>query len=73
MVVLSALSIEIIYFLARYPQKVHCTPSCICVHQLAAIHDEKSVHLAALMHHSFEQKASVHMVKHDLSSVLITN
>ena len=74
MVVLSAISIEIIHFLSRYPQNVHCTPSCICTHQFAAIHDKKSVRLAALMHHSTEEKASVHMVQHMIfSSVLIIN
>ena len=43
-------------------------------HQLAAVHDKKSVSLAALMHQSTEQKALVHMVKHMIfSSVLIIN
>ena len=74
MVVLSAISIEIIHFLSRYLQNVYCTPSCICTHQLAAIQDKKYVRLAAFVHHSTEQNASAHKVKHVIfSSVLIIN
>ena len=64
MVVFSAISIEIIHFLSRYHQNVHCTASCICTQRLAAFHNKKCVRLAALMHHNTEQKGSTHMVKH---------